>query len=133
VLLFRADADPRMGTGHIMRCLALAQAWQDAGGRAACLTASRLEALNARLIAESVSVIPLSSQPGNDADADETRETAVRLGARWVVVDGYHFSGAFQARVRQQGRRVAALDDYGHTDWYAADLVVNQNLDAAGE
>ena len=31
-LLIRADADARMGTGHVMRCLALAQAWQDAGG-----------------------------------------------------------------------------------------------------
>jgi len=32
-LLIRADADTQIGTGHLMRCLALGQAWQDAGGR----------------------------------------------------------------------------------------------------
>ena len=29
-LFIRADASPRIATGHVMRMLALAQAWQDA-------------------------------------------------------------------------------------------------------
>jgi len=32
-LYIRADADGKIGTGHIMRCIALAQAWQDQGGK----------------------------------------------------------------------------------------------------
>ena len=34
-LLVRAAAGVRMATGHVMRCLGLAQAWQDSGGRLA--------------------------------------------------------------------------------------------------
>ncbi len=36
ILLIRADANVRMGTGHVMRCIALGQAWQDAVERAEC-------------------------------------------------------------------------------------------------
>lgn len=31
-LVIRADAGAEMGTGHVMRCLALAQAWLRASG-----------------------------------------------------------------------------------------------------
>ena len=37
-LIVRADADSQMGTGHLMRCLALGQAWKDAGGEVLFLT-----------------------------------------------------------------------------------------------
>jgi UDP-2,4-diacetamido-2,4,6-trideoxy-beta-L-altropyranose hydrolase len=34
LLVIRADAAPRLGTGHVLRCLALAQAWRRSGGEA---------------------------------------------------------------------------------------------------
>ncbi len=106
-LLVRADADAHMGTGHLMRCLALVQAWQDAGGRAAFLTSCRLQELNARITAENAKVETLSAHPGTDADAEETWHTARWYGAGWIVLDGYHFSGDFQRQVRHEGVRRA--------------------------
>src|SRR5947209_10124385 len=106
-LLFRADADPRMGTGHLMRCLALAQAWLDLGGEATLLTACALPELNARTIAEGVRVEPLAVPAGSDADAERTRTITAELGAEWIVLDGYHFSPEFQRRVRGESLRLA--------------------------
>ena len=47
-----------MGTGHVMRCLALAQAWQDMGGTVSLLARDLPAALAARCGEEGVTVLP---------------------------------------------------------------------------
>jgi UDP-2,4-diacetamido-2,4,6-trideoxy-beta-L-altropyranose hydrolase len=127
-LLIRADASAAMGTGHAMRCLALAQAWQDAGGRAVFAMAEAPSAVQARLRAESCEVVLLAGE-----DARHTAELARELGAIWIAVDGYQFGGDYQRVLKVAGSKVLFLDDYGHAGSYAADLVLNQNVGAAEE
>lgn len=129
-LLIRADASAEVGTGHIMRGLSLAQAWQDKGGTAAFQTAMRLPGLERRVRSEGVAIAHSTTQPGSTSDAEEAAKTARSAGAEWVVVDGYHFDGAYQQALKNLGLRVLAIDDYGQVDHYYADLVLNQNLHA---
>src|SRR5262249_13227950 len=124
-LLLRADAGVRMGTGHVMRCLALAQAWQDVGGRAVLASASLAPGLDDVLGDQHIGLETLSAEPGTEGDARRTLGLAARLGAEWVVVDGYPFSGRYQQAIKQAGRRVFALDDHGHAEHYWADFVLN--------
>ncbi|HYX69142.1 MAG TPA: UDP-2,4-diacetamido-2,4,6-trideoxy-beta-L-altropyranose hydrolase [Terriglobales bacterium] len=130
-LLIRADADPQMGTGHVMRCLALAQAWQENAGSVEFLMAATAPAITERLRAERMQVRTATAAAGSAADTAATIIRARELGAAWVVMDGYQFHAAYQSALKQAGLKVLWVDDYGHAGRYCADLVLNQNLYAA--
>jgi UDP-2,4-diacetamido-2,4,6-trideoxy-beta-L-altropyranose hydrolase len=127
-LLFRADASVAMGTGHVMRCLALAQAWQDAGGSAVFAMAEVTPAVGERLRSESCAVVSISDEAGTHADARQTIAQAREKAAEWVVVDGYQFAEEYQRELKSAGLKVLFLDDSGHAAHYSADLVLNQNV-----
>lgn len=128
ILLIRADANVQIGTGHIMRCLALAQAWQEAGGKAHFALASATPVLEARLTSEGMNLTRLNAPPGSAEDATQTIALARKLAAVWVVVDGYHFGADYQQAIKAAGLRLLFIDDYGHADHYCADIVLNQNI-----
>lgn len=113
-----------------MRCLALAQGWQDTGGRAVFAVAQDVPALRARLRAEGAEVAPIAAPPGGSQDAAETARLAQEAGAGWVVADGYHFGQGFQRAIKGANLRLLAIDDNAEAEHYYADIVLNQNLHA---
>jgi UDP-2,4-diacetamido-2,4,6-trideoxy-beta-L-altropyranose hydrolase len=129
-LLIRADASIAIGTGHAMRCLALAQAWQDAGGRTVFAMAEATSAIQARLVAEGCEVVSVLSAAGTVDDASQTIAIGREQKAEWIVVDGYHFTADYQRALKVAGFKILFLDDYGHSQYYSADLVLNQNAHA---
>ena len=130
LMLIRADSSEGMGTGHVMRTLGLAQSWQDQGGKAAYAAASCPAGVEERLLKENIELVRLSPPAGSVEDALATAEAAKDRGACWVVVDGYHFSGGYQKALKQAGRRLLAVDDFGHAEHYWADVILNQDLNA---
>lgn len=130
-LLVRADASVDVGAGHVMRCVALAQAWQDAGGKAVFAMVEPLPSVRERLLSEGIEVVPLEGRAGSPDDARCTVELAERRDAAWVVVDGYHFRADYQRALKAEGVQVLFVDDDGSSEHYAADVVLNQNAYAA--
>jgi UDP-2,4-diacetamido-2,4,6-trideoxy-beta-L-altropyranose hydrolase len=116
-----------------MRCLALAQAWQDAGGTVSLAVAELPDALLPRVTAEAVSLSRVHATPGGPEDAGETVAQAHRLRADWVVIDGDRFGSDFLETVRAAGFRVLLIDDFADRESFPADLIVNPNLDDDGE
>lgn len=132
-LLIRADGDEKIGTGHVMRCLALAQAWQGAGGTVGYVTASMTPALQNRLLTENISVYPMTAVPGGPQDAAQFVVVAQETQADWLVVDGYQFDGGYQTAVSQSGIPLLWIDDFGHAPPYAASFILNPNIYGAPE
>jgi UDP-2,4-diacetamido-2,4,6-trideoxy-beta-L-altropyranose hydrolase len=126
-LILRADATSHIGSGHVMRCLALAQAWQDAGGRAVFVMSDSAPVIEERLRTEVMHVIHLQVARQTSGDAEQTSELAHKYRAKWVVVDGYQFGADYQRSLKKSGMKVLFVDDHGHAGHYSADLVVNQN------
>lgn len=129
-LVIRTDAGTRIGTGHLMRCLALAQAWQDSGGRVIFIMATEVPALEARLKSEGMEIVHLSAPPGTADDAIQSADLARQSGAPWFVLDGYQFGPDYQRLIKEVGMHLLFIDDNGHADHYYADWVLNQNLHA---
>jgi len=132
-LLIRADASIGIGTGHVMRCLALAQAWQDAGGRAVFAMAETTPAIQARIAAEACEVVSISAATGTEEDAKKTIDVARKEKSDWIAVDGYQFGTDYQRILKSAGFRILFLDDYGHAQHYFAELVLNQNAGVGAE
>ncbi|MBE9138810.1 UDP-2,4-diacetamido-2,4,6-trideoxy-beta-L-altropyranose hydrolase [Nodosilinea sp. LEGE 07088] len=129
-LLIRADASTQIGTGHVMRCLALAQACLAEGGQTHFLMGREGANLAQRILNEGAQVSYSSAQGGSEADAQQAIALAKTLQTDWVVVDGYHFGAEYQKWLKDVGLKVIAFDDYGHASHYWADVVLNQNITA---
>lgn len=129
-LIIRADASTQIGTGHLMRCLALAQAWKDARGQVVFITACQNEGLLQRLREEKFDVHVLGHPYPDSSDWDYTKNILAACPSAWVVLDGYHFDEVYQQRFKEAGHRLLVIDDMAHLKHYYADIVLNQNLHA---
>jgi|SRR5579862_8603113 len=130
-LIIRVDATAAMGTGHVMRCLALAQAWRRLGGDVVFAMVDTIPALARRLEHEQFTSKLLNCAAGGFDDAEALASVAAGVHAAWVAIDGYHFNSAYQHTIKKTGLKLLWIDDVGACMPYCADLVLNQNLYAA--
>ncbi len=140
-LLVRADAGPQIGTGHLMRSLALAQAWRSAGRAATFITCCKVEGLRDRIHDAGARLVPLQRPHPDPTDLratlavvaearSESKSSSAASNPTWLVLDGYHFDAAYQRALRDAGARVMVVDDLAHQRHYHADVLLNQNLGA---
>ncbi|MEW6501184.1 MAG: UDP-2,4-diacetamido-2,4,6-trideoxy-beta-L-altropyranose hydrolase [Thermodesulfobacteriota bacterium] len=130
-LYIRADAGPAMGTGHVMRCLALAREWQRLGGEVLFLSRIDVPALRERIVAEGFRLVSPDDLASENGEASSVAAwLAAQGGKGWLALDGYHFGTDYQRRLRASGQRVLVIDDDALLPEYCCDLLLNQNLHA---
>lgn len=150
ILILRTDATRESGIGHVMRCLALAQAWKKEGGRATFVGAFDSDHVRNRIGHEGFDLMGIRDDRFPDPSA-EIHQLLDLVGHRdrianhskpktaakgqphdtWVVLDGYHFGSEYQKALQDAGFRVLIIDDAPHLSVYYADILLNQNIHAA--
>lgn len=130
ILLIRADAGAEIGAGHVMRSIALAQAWQRSGGGSIFALAAGAE-LEPRIRGEGADFARIRAVPGTREDAIQTAELCGRWQADWLVVDGYHFSPEYRNSMRRAASRLLLVDDGEEPRGCECDVVVNPDPDAS--
>lgn len=143
---FRTDADTRIGTGHIMRCLALAEALRSRGGECVFMCrglglgaalSQRIADAGHRLLAlpEAADAACDGDGPshahwlagGQASDAEACRRALAGATADWLVVDHYALDHRWQSSMRDVATRIMVIDDLADRV-HECDLVLDQSL-----
>jgi UDP-2,4-diacetamido-2,4,6-trideoxy-beta-L-altropyranose hydrolase len=127
LISFRTDAALAIGTGHVMRCLTLADALAAAGAQCRFVCRDQPGHLMARIADRGHQVLPLPAGAPAATDSapphaawlgrpwqDDARQTLAALqGARsdWLVVDHYAIDARWEAALRPAARRLMVIDD----------------------
>lgn len=125
MIIFRADGNPQLGSGHIMRCLSLANAFQDLGLAVIFVTADDCfrDIINKR--GYGCCVLRTKYDRMED-ELSALRPVLQDLHPRCVLLDSYFVTPRYMAAVREEAPLVY-IDDLNSFD-YPADLVVNYML-----
>ncbi len=127
-ILFRTDCGPMAGSGHVMRCLALALAWRSLGGEAVFALSAPDPLLDGLLSRRGFLSCAMTSTDAGLRDAAETLTLAREAGAQWIVSDGYRFSPGWSEHIYQDtGPRLLVVDDMAQAQTFHADLLLNHN------
>lgn len=128
-IVFRVDASTRIGSGHVMRCLTLAEELRDAGIKVVFISRSHEGNLNGLIQNKGFELYELSSGgqectidtireeyagwlgTTQDADAAETIEILKNNKPDWVIVDHYAIDECWEQLVRPYVKKIMVIDD----------------------
>jgi UDP-2,4-diacetamido-2,4,6-trideoxy-beta-L-altropyranose hydrolase len=131
-VVFRADASITIGTGHVMRCLTLADALRRRGAQ--CHFICRRDAGHLldliRLRGYAVQALACDENAEIDVDwrkdAAQTRMISDELHPDWLIVDHYRLGQEWEDEIRSSAQRVFVIDDLGRP--HRCDMLLDQNF-----
>lgn len=140
---FRVDASSAMGSGHLSRCLTLADALWAAGAKIGFITRAPADHTRKWLSSKGYSILPLA--PPTRAPAPITEEYSRWLGvtreedaadtvsaldafkADLLIVDHYGLDADWERQTQGKVSKVMAIDDIANRP-HACDFLLDQNL-----
>lgn len=151
-VVFRTDASLLIGSGHVIRCLTLAEALKAQGAECHFICRTHpghlLELIRHRGFSLTALPVELRMPSGNTqvpserskepahaswlscdwkTDADQTRAVLYNQQTEWLVVDHYALDQRWESALRQCARKLMVIDDLADRA-HQCDLLLDQNL-----
>lgn len=148
-VVFRADASLKIGTGHVMRCLTLAEALREIGAHCRFICRSHPGNLVKEIEQRGfdVAVLPCDGDwPGTEAtqpvhaawlgedwekDAEQAKVGAGGTAADWLIVDHYALDDRWERALAPHYRKLMVIDDLADRP-HACDLLLDQTFGRDG-
>lgn len=146
-IVIRADASQLIGTGHVMRCLALADGARQKGWSVCFVMRSPTDRILdlVRSAGHGIRILRSRIFPNNplqgaishshwlsvpqEIDANETCIAVEELAADWVIVDHYALDATWHSIVKNKCQKILVIDDLCDRNLDCL-LLVDQNLGA---
>lgn len=147
-VVFRVDASAHMGTGHLMRCLTLAEALHECGAQTRFICREHKGNLISLLQQKTMPVTVLPAPAASDTtpsedyaawlsvtqaeDAGQTIEALNGEKPDWLVVDHYGLDVKWEQRLRPHVSKLMVIDDLANRH-HDCDVLLDQNYSAESE
>ncbi len=132
-VFIRVDASSAMGTGHVMRCLTLAEVLSRNSAQVSFLC--REHPGNLISLVEKRGYFVHRLPAGIDLSEDRDRTRSILKGSDrkvdWLIVDHYGLDHAFESAQRPHVSRIMVIDDLADRS-HDCDLFLNQNYGIPG-
>ncbi|MDD2892325.1 MAG: UDP-2,4-diacetamido-2,4,6-trideoxy-beta-L-altropyranose hydrolase [Halothiobacillaceae bacterium] len=141
-MAFRVDASSRIGTGHFMRCLTLADMLQEQGAQIRFVSRGLPEYLRDMLVARGMGFACLKDAvtaeapgdlgysiwpgTGQTLDAADSTKALADLKWDWLVVDHYALDARWESAMRDVAERIMVIDDLANRN-HDCDVLLDQN------
>ncbi len=139
-IVFRVDSGAHIGSGHVIRCLTLAQVLAGRGRRVEFVCAELPGNLIHRIEQCGFGVRRLASGPVDSTSRSQRQDAAATLAVTtdlaidWIVLDHYMLSARWEAMVASRTRELMVIEDLDgrahHCDvlldqnWYSTELAL---------
>ncbi|MDP9087167.1 MAG: UDP-2,4-diacetamido-2,4,6-trideoxy-beta-L-altropyranose hydrolase [Pseudomonadota bacterium] len=143
IVTFRVDASLEIGSGHLVRCLTLADALLMRGAHCRFVCRQIPESLKAMIVGGGHELIPLDAALRHHEETDpqrhrwlsvsqteDARQTIAALQGKqsdWLIVDHYALDAVWEAILRSSATRILAIDDLADRQ-HDCDALLDQNL-----
>lgn len=132
IVCIRVDGSAQIGTGHVIRCLSLADELSAKGFKTVFCTRKFEEGLVKKISDRGYEVSVIDADATLEEDKKHLINFAKAHNTEVIVTDNYHFRNNYLRSLKENFKVLVSIDDIADTFFYS-DILINQNINATPE